>query len=190
MMMADLRDFAATTADLPPEKATLLVNNYLDKMVEILLDHGGSIDGFTAGGVLGLFGAPTTRPDDAQRALACALAMQLAMPVINALNEEMGLPAMTMGVGLHSGEVVLGNIGSEQRAEYGALGSAVRLAGRIEAQTVGGEVMISQATHDALQGFAALDGHRYLESKGQNQPVAIYSVIGITGRPDLALSRG
>ncbi len=187
MMMADLRGFTAISETLPPEQVTVAVNHYLDKMVEILLDYGGTIDGFTAGGLLGLFGAPKAHSDDAQRAVACAVAMQLAMTEVNLRNHALGLPAMAMGVGLHTGEVVVGNIGSTQRARYGALGSAVKLAARVESDTMAGQVMISQSTLDSLHGYAEVQKRNDKETKGVSQPIACYSVVGIVGRPDLTL---
>ncbi len=187
LIMADLRGFTSLSENLPPAKVGQIVNNFLDKMVEIMLSYGGTIDGFTGDGLLGLFGAPTQRPDDAERAVSCALAMQLAMEKVNKINVEMGLPVVEMGIGLHTGEVVIGNIGSAQRAKYGALGSAVNLTARIESYTTGGQVMISQSTFDAIADLAISEPPIVVEPKGISVPITLHLVIGLRGRPELGL---
>ncbi len=188
MMMADLRGFTAIAEGLPPEKVVSVVNNYLEKMIEVIGEYNGTIDAFTGDGLFGLFGAPTARPDDAHRAVACAVAMQLAMVEVNAHNRAMGLPAVEMGIGINTGEVVVGNIGSSQRAKYGVMGSAVNVTARVESYTTGGQIMISQSTLDAVTDYVAIEERLYVEPKGVSAPMPIYSVIGIKGRPDLALS--
>ena len=188
---AELRDFTAgaLAAGLAPDQVAAMLNVYLDKMVEILLDHGGTIDGFTGDGILGLFGAPDAGADDPQRAVACALAMQFAMPEVNLLNREFGPARMEMGVGIHTGDVVLGNIGTSARAKYGALGSAVSLTARIEACTFGGEVMISHATLAAVRERVETGARRQVVANGTDAPIAVYPVLGLKGRPELAPSR-
>lgn len=190
MLKAELRDFTAAALDsgLAPDQVAAMLNVYLDKMVEILLDHGGTIDGFTGDGILGLFGAPNPRADDAQRAVACAVAMQLAMPEVNLLNRDIGLTRMEMGVGVHTGDVVLGNIGTTARAKYGALGGAVSLTARIESCTAGGEVVISQATLALVRDFADAGALRHLVANAAGgEPMAVYPVFGVKGQPELTL---
>ncbi len=188
MMMADLRGFTAIAEGLPPEKVVSVVNNYLEKMIEVIGHYNGTIDAFTGDGLFGLFGAPIARPDDAHRAVACAVAMQLAMVDVNAHNLAMGLPAVEMGIGINTGVVVVGNIGSSQRAKYGVMGSAVNLTARVESYTTGGQIMISQSTLDAVGDYVTIEEPLSVEPKGVSVPVLIYSVIGIKDRPDLALS--
>ena len=91
-------------------------------MAEVILAHDGTIDEFIGDSVLGFFGAPVARADDARRAVACALAMQKGMERVNRRNLDEGLPAVEMGIAVHTGDVVVGNIGSEKRAKYGAVG--------------------------------------------------------------------
>lgn len=179
MMMANLSGFTAACADLPPDRAALAVNNYLDKMLEILLDHGGALDGFTGGGMLALFGAAGSQPDDAQRAIACALAMQAAMGQVNSFNDGEGLPHMEMRVGLHTGEVVVGNIGSSQRANYGALGSAVSVAAQVESCTGAGHIRMSQATADEVAALVRIGERSMVQPSGPGPAVAVYSVLGM-----------
>ncbi len=189
MMMADLRGFTSISEDLPPERLVSVVNNYLETMVEVIVEYRGTIDEFTGDGILGIFGAPIARPDDAQRAVACAVAMQLAMVKVNALNHAMGLPTVEMGIGINTGEVIVGNIGSTQRAKYGVVGGAVNLTSRIESFTTGGQVAISQATLDAVHGYVDIEERLCVEPKGLSHPVPIYFVGGIHGCPALTLPR-
>src|SRR5205823_1121617 len=110
IMMSDLRGFAAFSDTLPPETIVKLLNNYLSEMTTVIQKYNGTIDEFIGDAILAIFGAPFQRPDDAERAVACALEMQLAMPRVNAWNAEHGLPQLEMGLGINTGEVVAGNI--------------------------------------------------------------------------------
>lgn len=187
MMMADLRGYTPIAESLPPEKVVRMVNNFLETMIEVLVAHGGTMIDFTGDGFFALFGAPVGHPDDAARAVACALAMQRAMTGVNDRNRAMGLPPLEMGIGLNTGEVVVGNIGSVQHAKYGVVGSAVNLTARIESYSTGGQVMISPSTFDAVRGEVEIDERLHVEPKGVSLPVALYSVVGLRGRPDLVL---
>lgn len=189
MVMADLRGYTSIAESLPPEKVVSIVNNYLEKMIEVILQYHGTIDEFTGDGIFAIFGAPIARPDDAERAVACSVAMQLAMVEVNAQNRGMGLPAVEMGIGVNTGVVVVGNIGSVQRAKYGVVGSAVNLTSRIESYTTGGQIMISQSTLDAVGDYVDTDERLCVAPKGVGVPIPIHSVVGVRGRPDLALSR-
>jgi class 3 adenylate cyclase len=142
MLMSDLRGFSAMAERLAPEQVVRVINNYLGTMADVILAHDGTIDEFIGDSVLGFFGAPVARGDDARRAVACALAMQKGMERVNRQNREEGLPAVEMGIAVHTGDVVVGNIGSEKRAKYGAVGSHVNLTARIESYTCGGQVLI------------------------------------------------
>ena len=132
MLMADLRGFSAIAERLSPEQVVRVVNNFLGTMAEVVLSHGGTIDEFIGDSILGFFGAPVSREDDAQRAVSCALAMQKGMERVNRRNRDEGLPAVEMGIAVHTGDVVVGNIGSVKRAKYGAVGSHVNLTARSE----------------------------------------------------------
>ncbi len=189
MMTADLRGFTLAASGVAPEKVTAAVNAYQDKMVEILLDHGGTIDGFTADGILGLFGALVARPDDAHRAVACSVAMQRAMAAVNVQNHELGVPPMAMGVGLHSGDVIVSNIGSTQRAKYGALGSAVKLTARVGSCSLGGQVLISQSTFDAVRDYVDIEPSFAPSGERVPMPFPIYSISGVTGQAEQVLPR-
>ena len=149
IMMADLRGFTSLSEKLPPETVLSIVNNFLTVMTEVLYQHNGTINEILGDAILAMFGAPIQRPDDGARAVACAIAMQLAMAEVNHWNAEHGYPDIAMGIGINTGEVVVGNIGSERRSKYGAVGQSVNLTARVESFTVGGQILISESTRQA-----------------------------------------
>jgi adenylate cyclase len=134
-----------------------------------------------------LFGAPTQRDDDPERAVACAIAMQKAMIGVNQQMADRDLPLLEMGIGIHTGEVVVGNIGSTQRTKYGVVGAQVNLTYRIEAYTVGGQILITDVTKHQLTIPIETDGQQYVSPKGVIDPILIHSVTGIGGKYNLHL---
>ncbi|HEY9072755.1 MAG TPA: response regulator, partial [Desulfobaccales bacterium] len=146
ILMADLRGFTSISERLPAEDVVAMINIYLETMTEIIQKYQGTIDEFIGDGILVIFGAPILRPDDALRAVACAVEMQLAMTSVNDRNRQAGYPEAALGVGINTGEVVMGNIGSKKRIKYAVVGRAVNLTGRIESYTLGGQIFISEST--------------------------------------------
>src|SRR5262249_14646378 len=140
VMMSDLRGFTALTERLSPEEAISFLNGYLQTMVDLILHYHGTINEILGDGILVIFGAPTVGEDDAERAVACALAMQLAMDEVNGRSRERGLPEVEMGIGIHTGAVIVGNIGSARRMKYAAVGAAGNLTGGIESYRTGGDI--------------------------------------------------
>lgn len=181
IMFTDLRGFTALSARLDPQEVVAFLNHYLEVMIKIILDHHGTIIELLGDGIMVIFGAPIQRSDDAERAVACAVAMQVAMQAVNAPHQAMGLPEVEMGIGIHTGEVVVGNIGSSQRTKYGAVGTAINLAGRIESYTIGGQILISEATHAEVGDLLRVEQALQVEPKGVSQPITLYDVTGIAG---------
>jgi adenylate cyclase len=189
ILTSDLRGFTAIAERLPPEEVIKVLNIYLKYMADIITQYQGTIDEFMGDGILVLFGAPTAREDDAIRAIACAISMQLAMDAVNAKMNQLGLPHLEMGIGINTGEVVVGNIGSEKRAKYGVVGSQVNLTYRIESYTVGGQVLISEFTLKDAGEIVNIGQQREVNTKGVKNPVAIYEVNGIGGDYNLFLKQ-
>ena len=181
VLMSDLRGFSSMSEQLPPERVVKLLNHYLGAMTEIIQAHGGTIDEFIGDAILVIFGAPNAMPDHAERAVACALAMQLGMDAVNAENRRMDLPVIEMGIGIHSGPVVVGNIGSEKRAKYGVVGRTVNLAARVESYTIGGQILVADDTVQQIQSKLALSGSTQVSPKGCRGSLMIHSVRGIGG---------
>jgi len=188
ILLCDLRGFSSITESLGPVQLLRLLNTYLGSMAEVIQEHGGTIDEFIGDAVLAFFGAPRQDDDDAARAIRCALAMQRAMVQVNATNVAAGLPAVELGIGVASGEVVVGTIGSERRSKYGAIGVAVNLAARIESYTLGGEVLVCPGTLGAAGDDVQVSVSRQIHPKGFEQPITIHGVVGVEGRDDLTLA--
>ncbi|MCG6920025.1 MAG: response regulator [Acidobacteria bacterium] len=188
LLMSDLRGFTPLTEGLSPEQVLRLLNSYLAAMADVILAHQGTIDEFVGDGILAIFGAPLARDDDAERAVACAVAMQAALVGLNERNTAEGLPHLEMGVSVHTGNVIVGNIGSERRTKYGVVGSAVNHAGRIESFTVGGQVLISDATRAEAGERVRVGARLAIDAKGTREPIVVYDLRGVgeEGLPDAA----
>ncbi|HVQ30177.1 MAG TPA: adenylate/guanylate cyclase domain-containing protein [Vicinamibacteria bacterium] len=187
ILMSDLRGFTSLSESLGPEEVVRTLNGYLGAMAEVILRHQGLIDEFIGDAVLAIFGAPEPRPDDARRAVACAVHMQLAVDALNEKNLALGLPRIEMGVAIHTGEVVVGNIGSERRAKYGVVGAPVNHAGRIESFTVGGQILVSEATLQQAGGEATVGERFTIDAKGAREPLVVYDLLGVTGENAVSL---
>ena len=179
ILMADLRGFTALAERLAPDQLVAFLNRYLEEMVNVILEYRGTINEILGDGIMVIFGAPIQRDDDARRAVACAVAMQLALQSVNAINRRAGLPDVAMGIGVHTGEVVIGNIGSQRRTKYGAVGTHVNLTGRIESYTIGGQILISETTYQQAGRDLQIAGHLQIEPKGVKEPITVYDVLGI-----------
>jgi class 3 adenylate cyclase len=179
LLVTDLRGFTPMTESLPPQTVVKVINRYLERMIDIVGSYGGVIDEFTGDGILAFFGAPRPLPDYIRRAVACAVEMQEAMTALNQANIDSGLPELRMGIGITSGTVIVGNIGSEKRKKYGATGKAVNLAFRIEAQTAGAEILVGPNVYEAVGEHLVIDSERVANLKGIEQPVKLYRVTGM-----------
>ncbi len=189
IMMSDLRGFTALSEHLPAEKVMRMLNHYLEVMVEIILSYNGTIIEFMGDGVFAVFGAPKSLPGHAEQAVACTLAMQAAMPSINQYHRENGLPEIVMGIGLNTGEVVVGSIGSEKRAKYGLVGTAVNITARIESFTVGNQILASTSTKEVCGDLIVVGESWPVEMKGIERAMTLYEVHGIGGKYGLKLAR-
>ena len=181
IMMSDLRGFTAMSEQMEPQALIAMLNHYLGEMTEVIQQYNGTIIEFIGDGILAIFGAPLVSDDHAADAVAAAVAMQTRMLDINAWNAQRGYPVLEMGIGIHTGEVIVGNIGSEKRTKYGVVGSHVNLCGRIESYTTGGQILISPQTRAMIH--CELDVAQELEvyPKGVKGALTISQVTGIGG---------
>jgi len=180
-LVSDLRGFTALSAMLTPAEIITMVNRYFECMTDIIKDYHGTVNEFLGDGILIFFGAPLTAPDDPERAVACAIAMQNALIQFNVGQRKLNLPELAMGIGINTGDVVVGNIGSEKRAFYTALGTEINITYRIESYTVGGQVLISQSTYDKVSSMLIIKGTKEVRFKGIDRPIVLYEAIGTTG---------
>ncbi len=187
ILFADLRDFTLISESLPPDRVLAMLNNFLGPMIEITSKYGGVIDDFFGDGLLAFFGAPVPSADHAQQAIACAIEMQLAMDTINEQNRRANLPALKMGIGIHTGEVIVGNIGSETRSKYSIVGTSVNFASRLESYSAGGQILISEATLAEAGAVVRIDARMAIHPKGLANPATVYEAGGIAGAYGLFL---
>jgi len=185
ILFADLRGFTAILAGHPAGVIIQLLNPCLIKMSEIIFKHQGTIDKFMGDSIMVLFGAPVSRGDDVKRAITCAVEMQLAMSTLNLANKDLGVPELFMGIGINTGAVLAGMLGSERYSEYTVIGDEVNLASRIEAFSLRGQVLISQSTYDRCKDFVETSEPLDIHVKGKPQPVSLREVIAI---PTLGLN--
>ena len=189
IMMTDLRGFTQLCETLPPRQIVTMLNNYLGAMTDVIVRHAGTIDEFIGDAMLVVFGAPIRHDDDARRAIACAVEMQQTMDQVNTQCAALGLPRLEMGIGISTGEVVVGNIGSHRRAKYGVVGTHVILASRIESYTIGGQILATESTIQDAGDEVHINAQMEIAAKGVTAAMTIYDVGGI-GAPyhrDLAI---
>jgi len=188
ILVSDIRQFSNISERVAPQEAVVIINLYLEEMTEVINQYQGMIVDFIGDSIFTMFGTPIEQEDDAQRAVACAIAMQVAMEKINYQLAQRNLPNLEMGIGLHTGEVVAGNIGSQKRVKYTIFGNNVNLAFRIETYTVGGQVLISQQTLKAAGAILRVDGIMRVQPKGFTESIYLYKIGGIGGKFNLFLN--
>ena len=188
LLMSGLRGFTALAERLEPTAVIALLNDYFEVMVDVCLDHRGTINEIVGDTLLIVFGAPDPCDDHADRAMACALAMQRAMETVNARNRARGRPVLEMGIGLNTGPVVVGNIGSSKRTKYGVVGSTVNRTARIESYTAAGQVLASASVR-ARAGRAVDVGEPFTVRPKGGEPIEIAPILGIAAAPAAEESR-
>lgn len=183
ILLSDLRGFTAISERYSATVVLRLLNRYLSRMSEIIYSHGGLIDKYMGDAILALFGVPDERPDDLQRAIGCAIEMQCAMDDINNNNLAAGLPKIYMGIGINTGEVATGNVGSNIHSEFTVIGDEVNLASRIEAFTLRGQVLISEKSFRLAREFIETRDAKDVHVKGKSELVRLHEVAA-TNRPE------
>ncbi|NLN26919.1 MAG: adenylate/guanylate cyclase domain-containing protein, partial [Firmicutes bacterium] len=183
ILFADVRGFTAFAEQASPEDVVRCLDKYLQVMADSILAHGGMLDKYVGDSVMAVFGAPLPRPDHAQAALAAALDIRRRVAAIGEHEDHPGA-ALEVGIGIHSGEAVVGSIGSPLRREFTAIGDAVNVASRLEEAAGPGEILISETAAQAagieLEGAAV-----EYRLRGRSDPVKAFSI-----REDTALAFG
>ncbi|HEY0347697.1 MAG TPA: adenylate/guanylate cyclase domain-containing protein [Pyrinomonadaceae bacterium] len=176
VLFADIRGFTRISEHAAPEQIVQLLNRYFSAMTDIIFAHGGTLDKYLGDGLMALFGAPTVTPKDASNAIAAAVAMQRRMLSINDELRAEGFPEIGIGIGLHTGEVIVGYIGSERRSEYTAIGDAVNTSSRLESNAKAGEILVSEVTAQAARSRYQLAPRDPITVKNREQPVPLFEV--------------
>ena len=189
MMMSDLRGFTALSECMGAMELLTMLNHYLGCMTDIIQRHRGTIIEFIGDGIMAVFGAPQHFDNHAEQAVAAGVEMQACMEQVNAWNREHGYPALQMGIGINTGEAIVGNIGSEKRTKYGVTGREVNLCGRIESFTVGGELLISDAARRQVNAPLTIDDERNVIPKGAKEPMTLYRVAAVGAPYNVSCAR-
>jgi class 3 adenylate cyclase len=187
VLMSDLRGFTGLSENREPEDLVRLLNRYLDRMSAVIHAYDGIIDDFIGDAILAIFGAPEKHDDDPARAVACAIAMQKALQVFNRETIQEGEPPFEMGIGIETGPVIMGNIGSETRMKYSVIGATVNVASRLESQTTGGQVVIGETTYNLVKDLVKTDPPISAMMKGIRKPLVSYSVLQINAPYNLTI---
>jgi adenylate cyclase len=178
VLFSDLRGFTTFSEGRQPEDVIAQLNEYFAAMVEVVFAHRGTVDKFVGDMIMALFGAPLADPEHADNAIRCALAMQRRLDRLNATWEEQGKPVLRHGVGINSGEMVAGNLGSEKIQSYTVIGDNVNLGARIESlcKEYDAKILTSEFTHQRLAGDYGLEELDEVVVKGKTRPVKIFRV--------------
>jgi len=176
VLFADIRGFTTLSEKENPENVVALLNQYFSAMTEIIFEHGGTLDKYIGDGMMALFGAPTATENDARNAVEAAVVMQRTLKDMKEELAEKGFANVEIGIGLHTGVATIGYIGSERRSEYTAIGDTVNLAARLESNTKGGQILISDATALASGSDHPMIKHKPLTVKNRKEPVELFEV--------------
>ena len=166
ILLSDLRGFTAVAEKYTALEMVEALNRYFERMSEIIIRYGGTIDKFMGDSIMALFGAPVVREDDIEAALACAIEMQLAMGDINEQNKALGMAPLYMGIGINTGVVVAAHLGSVLHSEYTVIGDHVNLASRVEAHSLRGQILLSENTYSLARGFIEVGDVNEVKVKG------------------------
>jgi class 3 adenylate cyclase/DNA-binding NarL/FixJ family response regulator len=176
ILFADIRGFTAFSEKLPPERVVEALNRYLALAVEPILAEEGTLDKFVGDAVMAIFNAPLPQSDYVLRAVQAGLGMQQA---IFAYNSRAAGPALSFGIGIHTGQAVVGNIGTVQQMNYTAIGDTINLAKRLQENATEGQILLSQAADEAVQGVVAVEDLGLLTVKGRTAAEHVYQLMGI-----------
>jgi class 3 adenylate cyclase len=181
VLFSDLRGFTAFAEELRPEEVVTILNDHFELLVGIIAKHQGFVVDFLGDAVFAVFGAPPLDPQHAEHAVACAIDMQRARAARDEEHRARGWPPMEMGVGIDTGPAVVGNMGSERRIKYGVVGHVVNAAARLETLTVGGQVLVSDTTRQALGDRLLADGPHEAEGKDLASAMHLWEVLALRG---------
>ena len=181
VLFSDIRGFTSISETLPPETLAELLNEYLGAMTDVVFRHEGLLDKYIGDAVMAFWGAPVASPDHAARCCRAALEMVASLARLNDHWQTVGLPLLSIRVGIHSGEAAVGNFGSARRFSYTAMGDSVNLASRLEGlnREYGTTILISEATLDAIGEAFVCRQVDHVRVRGRNQPVGVYELLGL-----------
>jgi adenylate cyclase len=184
VLFSDIRGFTSLSEKLAPEQLVHMLNDYLTPMTDVVFENGGTLDKYMGDAIMAFFGAPVGQPDHALRACRTACQMLEKLAVLNLRWAADGLPPISIGIGLNTGPMVVGNMGSQSRFDYTVMGDAVNLGSRLEGtnKIYGTSAIISEATYAQVKDQVLARELDSVAVKGKDKPVHIFELIGL-GKP-------
>src|SRR5437667_1637000 len=176
IFFSDIRGFTPMSETMSPDNIATLLTEYFTEMVELVFEHGGTLDKFMGDAIMALWGAPMAHEDDADRAMHCALDQLEALERLNTKWKEQGRPELGIGIGINFGEVFAGNIGSDRRLEYTVIGDAVNTASRLCSSAGPNEILISEPFFAQLKGPPKVETLDPIQVKGKSKKLPVYRV--------------
>jgi len=183
ILFCDISRFTSLAEEYPATEVVEFLNKFFARMIHLTNKHGGMVDKLLGDAVMALFGAPVALGDDALRAVRCAVEMQQEVEQLNRERGDDAMPALEMGIGINTGSVVAGNIGSETRMEYTVIGDNVNVAARLQGVAKRGEVMISEGTLNEITSYVEVTPLEPVALKGKQKPVGVFRVDRLLGEP-------
>lgn len=176
VFFSDIRGFTSLSENMSPDDIATLLTEYFTEMVEIVFEHGGTLDKFMGDAIMALWGAPIAHGDDADRAMRCAMDQMQTLEKLNQKWAQEGRDRVEIGIGINLGEVFAGNIGSDRRLEYTVIGDAVNVASRLCSKAGPAEIMVSESFYKELKNPPEVEQLESIELKGKSQRQAVYRV--------------
>ena len=182
ILFSDIRGFTSMAESMGPDAIAQLLTEYFSEMVEIIFEHGGTLDKFVGDAIMALWGAPIAHADDPDRALRAAVEMQRGIARLNEQWVSAGRPEIGVGIGINHGDVFAGNIGSHRRLEYTVIGDAVNVAHRLCSEAGPGEILVSEAVCQVVKDHADYEYLPAMSLRGRTRSVQVYRLKGVASR--------
>jgi len=184
---SDIRGFTPLSEGTPPESLVEMLNEYFELMVEVLFKYEGTLDKFMGDGIMALWGAPVAHPDDAVRSVHCALEQLAVLEHFNASRRSLNVPDLKIGIGIHTGPLVAGYIGSSKSLSYTVIGDTANTSARLCGVAAGGQILVGEATLAQLRGTFTFEELPPQHLKGKEKPFRVFNITGT--RPMSAVPR-
>jgi len=185
IMFADIRGFTPLAERLLPEEVVAVLNTYLSFLTESVFAYDGTLDKFMGDSVMAVFGAPLDQKHHALRAILAALEMQHDITRLNRERAASGLQTVRIGIGVTTGQVIVGNIGSDERLDYTAIGDTVNLASRLEGMACEGQIIVNEEVHRLVRDYVVAEKLEPMTVKGRSNPVQSWNITAL--QPEIKL---
>lgn len=177
VMFVDIRGFTPMSENTPPADVLQMLNEYFEVVVGVVFRHEGTVDKFMGDEIMVLWGAPVAHSDDPIRAVRAALEIRTELKTFNRNRVADGKPVIQVGIGINSGSLVAGYIGSTQTMSYSVIGDTVNTASRLCAAAQGGQIIVSQITHKQMNGLFEVEEIDPVHAKGKFNPIRVFNIV-------------